>query len=121
MNPLRALVMQRLEKKEISAELDEGIPMIARLFAGEGRLLADVLKGSDAAFGDVKGKILGLAESIVVNSIKKYDMPDKVMAREERIRSVVGSEMADWTSDASAEAHARFVERYMARQKNPPN
>lgn len=115
LRPLRALVMQRVEKREICGELEGAIPMVARLFAGEGKLLAEVLKGSDEGFEEVRGKIGGLVGGIVVNAIKKFDMPDKVREREEKIRSVVSPDMADMSSDASRAAHARFVERYMAR------
>lgn len=53
------------ERRELSDDIEKIIPSLAKKFGGEKGNLSAILKGSDAAFKEVKRKILEEVEDIV--------------------------------------------------------
>ena len=113
--------MQRLEKMELCLDIEESIPVLAQLFAGDGGRLGGVLKKSDAAFTEIKPKFLDFVENFIRYGMRNSGMPDRMLEREKKINGVLSPGMADWTSAKSTEAYSTFVKKHLASRKDLPN
>lgn len=80
-NPWAIVQMETIEKKELSDAINKNIPLWAKKHGGGKGNISGILKGSDAAFGEVERKFLGEVEDTIKGYMARYNLPEETKKR----------------------------------------
>lgn len=106
MFPVRHMVVQTIEKQELTKSLEEKIPELAREHGGK---LNTILRGSDAAFKKARDKFLNQLEDHLRASMSKLYAPEQIMRRDKEVECQLSQNMADPERQKSLDGLIKFM------------
>ena len=90
--PVRRMVAQMFEKRELCDAIEEEVPALVQAWGGK---LNVILKGSDAAFEKAKDKFLDQLEDHITASMTKLYTPYQIARRNMSIDAQLSLNMAN--------------------------
>ncbi|PMD15108.1 hypothetical protein NA56DRAFT_664241 [Hyaloscypha hepaticicola] len=106
MFPVRCIVVQKIEKEELTKALEEKIPILAREHGGK---LNAILRGSDIAFKQAKDRFLDQLEDHLRVSVNKLYALERITRRNKEIECQFSQNMADPDGQKRLDGMIRFM------------
>ena len=100
------MVAKKIETQELTKALEEKIPALAREHGGK---LNAILRGSDTAFKQAKGRFLDQLEDHIRASMAKLYAPEQITRRNKEIECQLSQNMADPNRQKALDGFVSFM------------